>query len=55
MARNKPVAICVARHNPSRDPKFHQAEILDGAGRSIRALLAIFKRGWEVRIVDITD
>ena len=40
--------ICVARQMASRDPKFHQAEILEGAGRSIRELLIIFSRGWDL-------
>lgn len=42
--------ICVAKQMASRDPKFHQAEILEGAGRSIRELLIIFSRGWDLRM-----
>lgn len=34
---------------PRRDPKFHQAEMFDGVGRSIRELLIIFRRGWDFR------
>lgn len=34
------------RQTANREPKFHQAEMLDGAGRSIRELLIIFSRGW---------
>ena len=34
---------------PKRDPKFHQAEIFEGVGRSIRELLTIFSRGWYFR------
>ena len=49
MAKNKPVKIWVARHKPSKDPKFHQAEIFEGAGRSTRAPFAIFRRGWVLR------
>jgi hypothetical protein len=49
MARNKPVAIWVIKHRPKIDPKFHQEEMLMGAGRSIRALLAILVRGWCLR------
>lgn len=37
------------RHKPRRDPKFHQTEMLEGAGRSTRASLAIFRRGWDFR------
>lgn len=50
MARNSPVRICIIRHNNNREPKFHHAEMLDGAGRSISALLAILKRGWVFRV-----
>lgn len=49
MARNRPVRIWDTRHRPRRDPKFHQIEMLEGVGRSSRALLAIFKRGWVFR------
>lgn len=45
MAKKSPVRICVARHRPSRDPKFHHAEIFDGAGRSTSASFAIFNSG----------
>lgn len=37
--------IWIARHSPSKDPKFHQDEMLEGLGRSITALLMIFNRG----------
>lgn len=50
MAKSSPVRICVARQIPRRDPKFHQAEMFDGAGRSIRELLIIFIRGWDFRM-----
>lgn len=49
MARNRPVNSWVIRHSPSREPKFHQAEILDGAGRSTRASLAMLANGWALR------
>ena len=49
MAKNKPVRIWVARHRPRRDPKFHQAEMFDGAGRSTSAPFAIFRSGWVLR------
>lgn len=49
MARKRPVRIWAIRQRPSREPKFHQAEILEGAGRSTNASLAIFRRGWVLR------
>lgn len=49
MARKSPVRIWVAKHRPSSEPKFHQTEMLDGAGRSTSASLAIFRRGWVFR------
>lgn len=45
MARNSPVKICTIRHRSSREPKFHQAEMLEGAGRSISASLTILNKG----------
>ena len=45
MARKRPVAIWMIRHRPRSEPKFHQTEILEGAGRSARASLAIFNSG----------
>lgn len=51
MARNNPVRICVARQSNSREPKFHHVEILDGAGRSINALLIVLRRGWVFRMI----
>lgn len=41
--------ICVARQIPRRDPKFHQIEMFDGVGRSIRESLMIFSSGWFLR------
>lgn len=41
----------MARHTASREPKFHQAEMLDGVGRSIRELLIIFSKGCDFRIL----
>ena len=35
MAKNRPVIICTIRQIPSREPKFHHAEMLDGVGRSM--------------------
>jgi hypothetical protein len=45
IARNNPVAICRIKQIPSRDPKFHHAEILDGVGRSMNEWLIIFING----------
>lgn len=53
MARNSPVKICRARQIPKRDPKFHQEEMFDGAGRSMKELLIIFIRGWDFRMLVI--
>lgn len=49
MAKNRPVKIWVIKHSPKRDPKFHQTEILEGAGKSTNASFAIFKRGCDFR------
>ena len=43
--------IWVVRQTASREPKFHQAEMFDGAGRSIRELLIIFSRGGDFRML----
>lgn len=53
MARKSPVRICSARQIPRRDPKFHHAEMFEGAGRSINELLIIFIRGWVFRMLVI--
>lgn len=45
MARNRPVTICRMRQTPRRDPKFHQAEMFDGAGRSMNESLTILASG----------
>lgn len=37
--------IWIAKQTPKRDPKFHQEEILDGAGRSTNASLIILNSG----------
>lgn len=49
MAKNRPVRICEIRHTPKREPKFHHAEMLAGAGRSTSAWFAILSRGWVFR------
>ena len=45
MARNSPVTIYITRQIPSSDPKFHQLLIVDGVGRSTKALFAILNSG----------
>jgi hypothetical protein len=45
IARNSPVVICRIKHIPSREPKFHHAEMLDSVGRSINEWLMIFING----------
>lgn len=41
--------ICVIKQTPNSDPKFHQAEMFDGVGRSIRASLMVLNSGWFLR------
>lgn len=43
--------IWISKHTPKRDPKFHHEDRFDGVGRSISALLRIFKSGWVFRRV----
>lgn len=45
MAKNNPVTIWIPKHNPNKDPKFHQAEILAGVGKSTRELFIILING----------
>lgn len=42
------------RQIPSREPKFHHDEILDGVGRSIKEWLIILSRGWVFRMFVIS-
>ena len=49
MASRSPVTIWVIRQIPSSEPKFHQVEMFDGVGRSIRESLTIFISGWFLR------
>ena len=49
MAKNSPVIIWIIKHNPRRDPKFHQIDRLEGAGRSTRDLFIILRRGCVLR------
>lgn len=39
------MAIWAIRQSPKRDPKFHHAEMFEGAGRSTSASFAILRRG----------
>jgi hypothetical protein len=45
MDKNKPETIWTTKQSPSRDPKFHHIDKFNGAGKSTKALLAIFARG----------
>jgi hypothetical protein len=49
MARNNPEATWMIKQRPNKDPKFHQPEILIGAGRSTKALFIILNKGWLLR------
>jgi hypothetical protein len=44
MAKNNPLTICNIKQIPTRDPKFHKVEILEGPGKSIKELLTIFNK-----------
>jgi len=50
MAKKSPVNVWIIKQSPSKDPKFHQAEIFEGAGKSTNLLLIILIRGWFNRI-----
>lgn len=41
------------KHTPNKDPKFHQAEMFTGAGRSTNALFAILIKGCDFRRFNI--
>lgn len=43
------MTIWATRQRPKREPKFHHAEIFEGAGRSITELLMILIKGWDFR------
>lgn len=49
MAKKIPVRVCRIRQVPNKDPKFHQAEMFEGLGRSMSELLMIFVSGWVFR------
>lgn len=53
MARNRPVIIWIIKQRPNSDPKFHQAEMLDGVGRSIKEELIILMMGWCFRVLSV--
>lgn len=38
------------KQSPNNDPKFHQIDKFEGAGKSTNALLASFSTGWIFRI-----
>lgn len=46
--------ICITRHTPNREPKFHHDEMLEGAGRSTNAWLMIFRSGCVFRMIFIS-
>lgn len=50
MAKNNPVKVWIIKQSPNKDPKFHQAEIFEGAGRSTKLLLTILIKGWLSRM-----
>ena len=45
MARKIPLIIWITRQRPRSEPKFHQNEMLEGAGRSISEKFTILIRG----------
>ena len=45
MAKNNPVTICATRQTPGSDLKFHHPLIVDGVGKSTKALFAILNKG----------
>lgn len=45
MVKKIPVKICIIKHRPNNEPKFHHLEILEGAGKSIKALFIILNKG----------
>ena len=49
MANRRPVRIWSTRQKPSKEPKFHQMNKLDGAGRSIKEAFKIRRSGWVFR------
>lgn len=45
--------VWIIRQRPKRDPKFHQAEMFDGVGRSIKEVLMILIIGWCLRVLSV--
>lgn len=43
----------MAKHTPKRELKFHHDDSLEGAGRSMKELLIIFRRGWVFQVLII--
>ena len=50
MAKATPVTICMIRHTPSKDPKFHKKLILDGVGESTTYEFTILSNVWFLKI-----
>jgi hypothetical protein len=44
------VKIWIIRHNPKREPKFHQNEIFEGVGRVIKEEEKIFNKTFFLKI-----
>lgn len=53
MAKKRPVMVWIIRQRPNSDPKFHQAEMFDGVGRSMKEELIILMIGWCLRILSV--
>jgi len=50
MARNNSGIICATRQIPRSDPKCHHPLIVDGVGKSARALFAFLNKGCLFRV-----
>ena len=53
MAKKMPVISWIPKHKNRSDPKFHQAEIFTGAGRSIKLPFRALTKGVVFRIGDL--
>jgi hypothetical protein len=54
MAKKSPVTICVPRHSPRREPKFHRILMLDGDGSVTTVLFMAESKGWVfIILIDI--
>lgn len=45
IAKNNLFVIWIKKHYPNNDPKFHQDDLLNEAGKSTKAVLAISSKG----------